>query len=201
MPSNLIDAASLSEADVVALRDAVAEVQAWLRLKISTGRYSFGFVVELAQHNRTRGYNTHAIYDEIGKLEGTDSRPSLTKPAAPLTGPLLRGLWHKHHHQAGFLSKNITNEFKRKGALQSAMAPHFGRYVHEVAGEVAHAMVVDTYERRAIDRRMTGEWIVFEQANGVNYYLTLGSHNEDEDILRRVSAYRQVDRELASRRC
>ena len=53
-----------------------------------------------------------------------------------------------------------------------------------------------TFARRAAERRMTGEFIVYERrTNGSNYYLTLGSHGEYPEIYARVEAYRKIDRE------
>ncbi len=190
-----------SDKDVVRLKEAVADVRGWLDVKLRTGRYSFGFVLELAQHAMSRTYNVHTIYDEIGKLEGSDSRPSMTKPAASFTrsGPL-KGLWHKHHSQARFIPTNLRLEIERPGVVQEALAPFIGRYVDEVAGEIAHAMVIGAYERRARDHRMTGEWIIFERESSGNYYLTLSTHEgeTDEERRTRVEAYRTVDLELAA---
>jgi hypothetical protein len=190
-----------SDEDVARLKEAVADVRCWLDIKLRTGRYSFGFVLELAQHVMSRTYNVHTIYDEIGMLEGSDNRPSMTKPAAPFTrnGPM-KGLWHKHHSQPRFIATNLRLEMARPGAVQEALSPFIGRYVDEVAGEIAHAMVIGTYERRARDHRMTGEWIIFERELSGNYYLTLGTHEgeTDEDRRARVEAYRSVDLELAA---
>lgn len=48
--------------------------------------------MELSIEYVDRRYDMHNIYDEIGKLEGTDIRPSRTKPAEPFKRPPLRGL-------------------------------------------------------------------------------------------------------------
>ena len=158
--------------DLTRLKEAVQDVREWLNLKMTTGRYSFGLVLELARHQIARAYNIHTIYDEIEKLEGSDSRPSMTKPAAPFTrSEPLKGLWHKHHSQARFIPTNLRLEMERPGVVQEALAPFIGRYVDEVAGEIAHAMVIGAYERRARDHRMTGEWIIFEREQSGNYYL------------------------------
>ena len=190
-----------SDEDVARLTDAVADVRGWLDAKLRTGRYSFGFVLELAQHATSRTYNVHIIYDEIGKLEGSDNRPSMTKPAAPFTrSEPMKGLWHKHHSQAGFIPTNLRLEMTRPGVVQEAFAPFIGRYVDEVAGEIAHAMVIGAYERRAHNHRMTGEWIIFEREPSGNYYLTLSSHEgeTDEERRARIEVYRTVDLELAA---
>ena len=88
----------------------------------------------------------------------------------------------------------------RPGVTEEALSPIIGRYVDEVAGEIAHAMVIGAYERRAHDHRMTGEWIIFEREPSGNYYLTLSTHEGETDEERRVrvEAYRTVDLELAA---
>lgn len=191
-----------SDEEVARLKDAVAEVRSWLDIRLRTGRYSFGFVLELAQHAIGRTYNVHAIYDEIGTLEGSDSRPSMTKPATPFTrSKLLKRLWHKHHFQARFIPTNLRLEMMRSGAIEEVLAPFMGRYVDEVAGEIAHAMTIAAYEQRARDHRITGEWIIFEREASGNYYLTLSTHNgeSDENRRARVEVYRAVDQELAAK--
>ena len=188
---------SVPEHELARFRYTVEDVRNWLDLKMKTGRCSFGFILELTLHRINQGYNVHTILDEIGRLEGTDARPSLTKPAEPFTGDVLRGLWHKHHQQTYFLAKNLILEMQRPDTIRNAIAPYFGRYVHEVAGEIAYDMTIGAYERRARQSRITGQWIVFEKVNGANYYLTLGCHGEDEKIKAKVDAYRQFDNELA----
>ena len=99
----ILDILAFPQEELAKLRESVADVRGWLDIKLTTGRYSFGFVLELAGHQMARQYNVHTIYDEIGVLESTSSRPSMTKPPEPFKRGILRGLWHKHHHQARFL--------------------------------------------------------------------------------------------------
>lgn len=173
---------------------AMDDVRGWLDLKMRTGRYSLGIVVEIALHLVTRSYDAHAIYDEIGKLEGRDTRPSATKPATPFLRPPLVGLWHKHHAQARFMPMNLKNEILRPGVLNSVLAPHVGRHIDEVAHEIAYSIVYEVYPRRAAEGRETGEFIVYEVLpDGSHYYLALGSHGEWAKIRERVDAYKLVD--------
>lgn len=82
----------------------------------------------------------------------------------------------------------------KDGRWEKMFAPHYGKYVHEFADQITHEMVIGAYERRARDRRITGEFIVYEpQPDGSNYYLTLGSHGEYDAIRARVDTYKEFD--------
>lgn len=178
------------------LNEYLTEIRGWLKVKQRNGRYAHGFLVELAVNSADRRFNVHAIYDEIGKLEGTDTTPSITKKPSQMRPPL-RGLWHKHYFQSNFIPRNLleeTEKMARDGRWEAMFAPHYGKYVHEIIDQIAHEMVIGAYERRAQDRRITGEFIVYErQADGSNYYLTLGRHGEWDAIRARVDEYMRFD--------
>jgi len=53
---------------------------------------------------------------------------------------------------------------------------------------LSHGFIHDGYLERGQRRELTGEWIVFAKQDGVNYYLTLGAHGDDEAIWRRCKA-------------
>ena len=46
------------------------------------------------------------------------------------------------------------------------------------AGKAVHGIVLDGYQARHAANQMTGEWIVYAEVAGANYYLTLASHDE-----------------------
>lgn len=82
----------------------------------------------------------------------------------------------------------------RDGRCEKIFAPHYGKYVDEVVGQLTHEIVTVAYERRAKDRRITGEFIVYEpQPDGSNYYLTLGAHGDWNGIRNRVDQYKKFD--------
>lgn len=180
----------------VKLNEALTEIHSWLNLKRRNGRYAHGFVVELAINSANRRVHIHAIYDEIGKLEGTDITPSMTKKPRQMRPPL-RGLWHKHYFQPSFLPRNLideTEQMDKDGRWEAMFAPHYGKYLHEFIDQILHKAVIGAYERRARDQRITGEFIVYErQADGSNYYLTLGKHGEWDAIRARVNEYKKFD--------
>ena len=55
------------------------------------------------------------------------------------------------------------------------------------AGKLAHGLVRGAQTGRHAANQMTGEWIVYAEIAGVNYYLTLAAHKEpDADVKKRV---------------
>lgn len=70
------------------LNEVATEVIGWLNLKRRSGKYSHGFLIEMTCYLIERKINVHEIYDEIGKLEGIDHRPSLTKKPQKMQPPL-----------------------------------------------------------------------------------------------------------------
>jgi hypothetical protein len=165
-------------------------------LKLRNGRYAHGLLVELALNSFDRQFHIFAIYDEIKKLEGIDTIPSMTKKPRQMRPPL-RGLWHKHYYQPSFMPRNLTDEAEqmaRDGRWEAMFAPHYGKYIHEFIDQISHEIVDRAYERRARDHRITGEFIVYERLpDGSNYYLTLGKHGEWDAIRARVDEYKKFD--------
>lgn len=150
----------------------------------------------MTAHYVQRTRDVHAVYDEIGKLEGNDPYPSRTKKSRRMRPPL-QDLWHKHYFQAGFMAHNLADEADRMvkdGRWERMFAPHYGKYVHEIAGQIAHECVIGAYEQRSRDRKLTGDFIVFEKRqDGCHYYLTLGLHGQWDAIRARVDEYRRFD--------
>ena len=58
---------------------------------------------------------------------------------------------------------------------------HPGKYVASLADDIAHG----NWQRMASAAELTGEWIIYAQHDGANYYLCLGRHDSGDDYLRR----------------
>ncbi|UGA39274.1 hypothetical protein JOS77_06820 [Chromobacterium haemolyticum] len=131
---------------------------------------------------------------EIEVLE-TASGESRTKPATKFNGPFLKGLFHKHHMEDGLpsLSQNLLNALKTYGLPDferlSIEAEKEGRVVSlDDINAIVNEAVLINYQRRANDQQLTGEWIIFAQHKGENYYLCLGKHGQDEKIRSEIDA-------------
>ena len=100
----------MTEREAARLAWMVGEVRRCLDASLATGRYTPGFIAEIARLFAGRGYNLHEVFDEIAILEGTNPRPSRTAPATELDHPL-RGFWHKHHQQVLFREPGWCSSF------------------------------------------------------------------------------------------
>ena len=165
-------------------------------------------------------YDVFNIYDEICTLEWaslpkdaplelrpmafqTESpriRKTVTKKATPFKGKLLAGFWHKHHSQAGFIFTNILLQHKKPRTKVRIERFEKEAFPEDTAIQgdwdaytklATHEYTVATYEERVAEGIVTGEWIIYAQHEGKNYYLTLATHKEpDEEILKRVALCR-----------
>jgi hypothetical protein len=191
------------------IEQAVATIEKWLTLKLTTGTCAKGLIYQLAGNycripqrfgSRWILADVHAVLDQIALMENAPlTRAVTTKPAQPLRGDL-KGLWHKHWFQASFIATNLLNEMDKNGEmlLRKFLNAKFGRQgwqgqtiTESLAGELAHVSSDGALSHRAgHDRqkssRLTGEWIVYAKAARRNIYLALAGHTEtDADILER----------------
>lgn len=179
----------------------IEEVKGWLDLKLTSGRVSTLLVNELAYGMVNRTVHVHKIYDEIGGLEGAEStRPTNTKPASDFKHPPLQGLWHKHYTDASHILTNIGNHWginPKKDASDPNNGKKFAKFINDeilagqqtveltpqVLGKIASHFVLAAHEQRNEAQKMTGEWIVYAIHNDENYYLTLATHKEGDEVI------------------
>jgi len=160
--------------------------------KLIPGRYASLFVLNILLHERFDGVNPQIIIDEIMHLEGKG--PSLqTKGASQFTGEKLRGLWHKHFMPANLsiLGHNLSNQLGKSGIeriINEVFDPSRGATITtEMINEATHKIVTESLEKRAEAGKLTGEWIIFAEEAGLNYYLCTANHDSgDENIANRI---------------
>lgn len=127
------------------------------------------------------------IIAEVGALERS-WQPSSTKAASTFNRKPLRGLWHKHYLAERSVANNIMLELGGpefpclKDVIKSQRRPGAIHYTIEDVPRLANA-ITDLYAQRATRGRLTGEWIIFAKHKDQNYYLCLGSHSDDDDVL------------------
>jgi hypothetical protein len=187
---------------------AIDDVKSSLDLKTTTGECSNFLIEQLANHHcripqifgsKLLLVDIHAIYDQIGFLEGAKlNRSAPTKKTKIFTEGPLKGLWQKHWFQASFIFQNLSNENQRHGSnlIFENLRKNFNNKIpygqtinDKMAGILSQASVFNAYETRAKQKRhknegrLTGEWIIYAKSKGRNIYLTLATHDEDQQTI------------------
>ena len=103
---------------------ALPYIKPYLDTALTTGRYTHGFLNDLATSIAQEIYDPHPIIDEIALLEGRGKKLSKTKSETMFTGKHLKGLWHKHHTQSRFMAHNMLGEMNRNRTVERFLKPH-----------------------------------------------------------------------------
>lgn len=138
------------------------------------------------------------VMDEVKFMEGK-GKNTATKPATRFSMPPLEGLWHKHFFVSHYLVKNLCNylgvgQDHQKNLKKIIHEVHQGSeseyFTEEMSAQIAHRVSIEAFQERANANRLTGEWIVLGKQEGKNYYLSVASHDEgDEVIFERLKRY------------
>ncbi|HLZ76007.1 hypothetical protein [Phenylobacterium sp.] len=165
--------------------------------RAASGRYSILLTLGLYGGFMSGQLDPGAVVHEIEALEGARP-PTRWKPPIQNKHPPLKGLWHKHYRQPGMssLALNLQMALRRYGLphleakVAEAQAAGEERYFEEDdIKRAVHDAVIGNYERRAADQAMTGEWLLYAQFEGQNYYLALATH----DVTTHDDLRRQID--------
>jgi hypothetical protein len=147
-------------------------------------RCSILLVLDLFGGFKSGHVNPARVVHEIQALEGIGN-PSRLKSPTQFKRPPFKGLWHKHYLPNG-LGAMVIN-FKK--GLKLCGLPLFKQRACEAeeAGETRYLSIEDVkplandavhgnWKRLANAGALTGQWIVYAQHDGKNYYLCLGTH-------------------------
>lgn len=126
---------------------------------------------------------------ELDCLEGL-RQSSRTKPAKPFRKPPLSEypLLHKHFFST---HRHLVRNVGIRWALDKDGNKDLDKLIHDVAERcgddpdlwpklLVHSVVIEGFEDRA-RRGLTGDWIIFTQHEGRNYYLDIATHHEGEN--------------------
>lgn len=156
------------------------------------GRYSQVFVLDMLMYERMHGIDPFEVTEEIRRLERSE-RSTRTKPATRFLRKPLEGLWHKHFFSARFMARNIVNHLgggRLERLVDEIFDPDKSAVVTErMIDELAYRTSIESFEQRAHEGKLTGEWIVFAKHEGKNYYLCLATHRtSDQSIHDKIKA-------------
>jgi hypothetical protein len=148
------------------------------------GRHSLLLVLGLFGGYQSGMLNPAKVVHEIRALEGIGP-PSKLKAPVQNKHPPLKGLWHKHYLEDGrrAMAINIKKGLGRFGlplvqqrANEAAAAGEQRYIMPEDIEAIATDAVLGNWQRLAATQALTGEWIVYAQHEGQNYYLALATH-------------------------
>jgi hypothetical protein len=135
-------------------------------------------------------FSVFDLTDTIKALE----RPGLLSMTANETQfrhPPLAGLYKKHFFSARFIARNLGNFLKSRAGgkyfnqvWEDAIAATGSTHVDEAfLNFLTYHTVIAPYEKKSAANEITGEWIIFHKHDGANYYLTVGFHDEGDDVI------------------
>ncbi|MFG1279836.1 hypothetical protein [Xanthobacter autotrophicus] len=142
--------------------------------------------VDMFAMEATYGINPNEILRSIDELEGLASG-SRIKPPTQFKFHPLNGLWHKHFFAARFIAHNISLGLSRNG-LEKIVREVLGSSVNgviteEIVAELAHRVTNEPIEKRAAEGKLTGEWIIYVEHEGRNFYLTCKPHSTGDQVI------------------
>lgn len=157
--------------------------------QVATGRYSWTFMLDILLRERCYGIEPWTIVEEVRGLEsGSDG--TRTKGATQFEREPLRGLWHKHYFCARFVANNIQIALRRgtfEAIVNETIADGLAKGEdEEIATKLAHRLTRGVLDQREKDGQLTGEWIVFANHEGQNYYLCLAEHRTGDEAIFKV---------------
>lgn len=149
------------------------------------------FLKQLSEYQSADKADLMGITDAIKKNECIPCDIE-TRGAEPFTGAILAGYWKIHYFHPDFLLKNIQSGYKQFGKKAPAMikrtiAPHVNdRSIEfkDLIGKSVDAFFADGWNHREQEGNITGEWIIFKNRQGINYYLCLAKHDEPDETIR-----------------
>ncbi len=149
-------------------------------------------VLQLYGGFTARRLNPAKVITEIEALEHS-TKTSHTKPPLQFKYAPLKGLWHKHFLADGLstFARNLKNGLYKDGLplfedrVREAQEAGEERYVTtDDINAIVNDAVHGNWMRRSSAGELTGDWIIYAQHRGENYYLSLGTHDSGDQNLR-----------------
>lgn len=158
--------------------------------KLIPNRYSEVLITDLMINLEVNGIDPKHIIDEIKRLETTE-RDSYTKEATQFKHAPLHPLWHQHYFSAHFLIQNLQNEIKRdfKNIWDKSMGEKGSRIEKKHIDNLIHNITEGAIETRSVEKRVTGEWLVFAPESHGNIYLCMATHDMGDSMIYDKIAY------------
>lgn len=155
-------------------------------------RVSAVLIVQLLQLEAGRFIYIDEVTREIRSIEMGDKRSHTKNVDAFKRHKNLKGLKKKHFTCAAFILQNIGAHW----GLANVGNSKLDKLLEPIAtigddqeeadrffSKLAHQLTIEAHDERFAENKVTGEWIIFDDRSGRNYYLTLARHSEPDDMI------------------
>jgi hypothetical protein len=159
--------------------------------ELDLARISTVFLAQCYAYSENGTFSIFDLTDPVKALE----RPgflSMTASETQFRHPPLAGLYKKHFSSARFIPNNLGNFLESRAGgkyfnqvWKDGIAATGATHVDDEAflNFLTYHTVITPYEKKSAANEITGEWIVFHKHDGANYYLTVGFHDEGDDVI------------------
>ncbi|MBN1654344.1 MAG: hypothetical protein JXA30_11295 [Deltaproteobacteria bacterium] len=151
---------------------------------IDRTRFSRLFCEQLVHIDHSQELCLFAVTDILQELEKLKPEGQHVKNPGQFKHLPLRGLMHIHFGPGHFIHTNLMNEQKRpdnQNRVEKAIEN--AQNLDDAIKLFAHEMTFGSYKRRADRNGLTGEWIIYAKYDKRNYYLSLASHDETDQVI------------------
>lgn len=171
-----------------------------------TSRISKLLLIQISILLNAGGKNISKIIREIEIFEWPNIYPeriplkSTTKPEEKFKRQKLGGLYHKHflEDDVNSLLLNIAKPHISTCKYKKSDAPEvFDKLSEEIfnnikegddVNHIINSYVYGGYKNSKSNSTLTGEWLVYAKEEGLNYYLCIGEHGNDEIIRSQIDS-------------
>jgi hypothetical protein len=179
-------------ADNKAYQNSLQDIENRLKVKLNSGNCSDVLNQQLARHKCNLGerfgdkvefYNSSEILDiiesiELGKINGEPFNRHEE----------LKDYLHAHHSSYSSLGYSIVRNikefwFKRKkikNELKDEFQQILSKYDQNNIAAIMNTMHTKAIGEKSKNGELKGEWLIYRQYNGCNYYLCLATHKEGD---------------------
>lgn len=157
---------------------------------LDLSRISTALLAQMRATQESRTYSTFDLTAPIKWLEDPARSQCRTKGATPFKHDQLKGLQKVHFNSPRHLPRNLLEAMNRHGdslvgqtwrKAQVELDPEAD--AEALVAYVVHKSTMLALEERNRTKAMTGEWIVFREYQGKNYYLSLAAHDEGDAVI------------------
>ena len=182
-----VDKTKITSVDFEKLNNCITDTKERLKIKLKTGQCSKFLIEQLSIHranygeifgNKVEYYNTSTILDLIENIENNNVN------GREFGRNILKGYLHIHHSPFASIGYSIVRNVKEywfsNGKLKPNRIRDFEIIVKKYGIDKIDAIGRMMHQKAIGEKNLNGEWLIYKNLNGKNYYLCLATHKEGD---------------------